>query len=370
MDGMRLNRRELLGAGAIAMAAAACGGSTSSGGSSASSTPTTEAMEHKLQFYNWAQYVNPKNVTDFSKKYHVAWHESNYTSNEQLLTELTTTKGQHVYDIIVPDADHVNIEKALGLLLPLNHALIPNLKNLDPHWTKLPYDPGNRYSVIKDVGITGFTLRTDRVKATLQSWKDFFDFLPHSQGLNVNFIESPAEVIGVALNSLGYSMNTEDESQLNQAQQLLLRVRPYVDTINEVYLTDFINGAIDLGITYSGDGIRIRTGRAKQGDILVVAPQGLSEIWTDNWAISTYAPDPVAAHAWINFILEPANNAREMEYNQYEVGTPASFPMVGAAAHDPLVVFGPRILNDYEVLRTTPDGLRKRLEIWSAFKAA
>jgi spermidine/putrescine transport system substrate-binding protein len=264
----------------------------------------------------------------------------------------------------------VRIEKGLGLLMKLDHSLIPNLKNLAPHWRQVSYDRGNVYSVVKDVGITGFTMRTDRIKADLRSWKDFFDFLPTAKGLTVNVIESPAEVIGVALNALGYSMNTTSDKELDAARDLLLKVRPHVNTINEVYLDDFIAGKIDLGITYSGDGLRIRAARKAQNDIRVVAPEGRSEIWTDNWAISAYAPDPVAAHAWINYMLEPAVNAREMEYVQYEVGTPASYPLVGATAKDPLVVFGPRILNDYEILFTTPEGLNKRTAIWGDFKAA
>ena len=138
-------------------------------------------------------------------------------------------------------------------------------------------------------------------------------------------------------------------------RDLLLKVKPYVDTVNEVYVNDFQAGKIDLGITYSGDGLRIQAARKKEGDISVVAPEGKSEIWTDNWAISAYAPDPVAAHAWINFILQPEVNAKEMEYVAYEVGTPASYPLVGDLAQNPLVVFPDRILNDYEILETTPE---------------
>ena len=138
-------------------------------------------------------------------------------------------------------------------------------------------------------------------------------------------------------------------------RDLLLKVKPYVDTVNEVYVNDFQAGKIDLGITYSGDGLRIQAARKKEGDIAVIAPEGKSEIWTDNWAISAYAPDPVAAHAWINFILQPEVNAKEMEYVAYEVGTPASYPLVGDLAQNPLVVFPDRILNDYEILETTPE---------------
>src|SRR5436190_14618433 len=174
-------RRELLGLGALALGAVACGGSTGGGGSTpASSSLANHKIEGKLQFYNWGEYVDPNDVKAYQHKFGVAFHQTNYTSNEELLTKLTTTKGQKVYDIIVPDGDHVRIEKDLGLLMKLDHSLIPNLKYLDPYWTNLPYDPGNQYSVMKDTGLTVFTLRTDRVKADLRSWKDFFDFLPHA----------------------------------------------------------------------------------------------------------------------------------------------------------------------------------------------
>ena len=295
--------------------------------------------------------------------------ETNYGSNEELFTKLTATKGQKLYDIIVPDADHVRIEKNLGLLAKLDHSLIPNLKNLAPHWTELVYDPGNVYSVMKDVGITAIGYDPNIVKTDLASWKDFFDYLPHKDsGVKVNFIESPAEVIGVALNSFGYSMNSESDSELNQAEDLLLKVRPYVNRINTDEVDPFSKGDVNLGIIYSGDGLRAKA--ARKGDFTVVAPEGKSEIWIDNWAISAYAPDPVAAHAWINYILEPAVNAKEMEYHQYEVGTPASYPLVGAIAQNPLVVFPKRILDDYEILQTTPDGLNKRVAIWNKFMSA
>jgi len=368
----RMNRRELLGLGALALGAAACGGSTGGGGGASSSSQSLSGkkLESTLKFYNWAQYVNPENTKAYEAKTGVNFEEANFTSNEQLLTKLQTTKGQKTYDIIVPDADHVRIETDLGLLMKLDHSLIPNLKNLAPHWTQVSYDPGNVYSVVKDTGITCFTLRSDNVKTQLHTWKDFFDFLPHSNGLTVNFIESPSEVIGVALNSLGYSMNTDDESQLSQVRDLLLSVKPYVDTVNEVYVNDFQGGKIDLGITYSGDGLRIQAARKKEGDIEVIAPEGKSEIWTDNWAISAYAPDPVAAHAWIDFILQPEVNAKEMEYVAYEVGTPASYPIVGDLAQNPLVVFPDRILNEYEILETTPERQNTRTKIWNEFKAA
>jgi spermidine/putrescine-binding protein len=165
-------------------------------------------------------------------------------------------------------------------------------------------------------------------------------------------------------------MNTDDDGELSDAQDLLMKVRPYVDTINEVYVDDFISGKIDLGITYSGDALRVQAGRKGKNDIAIALPDK-SEIWIDNWAISASASDPYAAHAWINYILEPEPNAREMEYNAYEVGTPKSFPLVQpqSLTTSPLVVFDNDVLTNYEVLRTTPVGLQKREAIWSQFKA-
>ena len=367
----RVNRAQFLGVGALALTAAACSGSSGGGEAAASSVAVIPAaqIEPNLRVASWPRYTDPANVRAFSKANGVRVIESSYTSNEQLLEQLTS--GRMPHDVIVPDADHVNIEKGLGLLSELDHSLIPNLKHLDPHWTTLSYDPGNRYSVIKDTGITTFARRSDRVPDDLQQWDQFFDFLSHSSGLNVNFVDSAAEVIGVALIALGHSINSDDPDDLEDARQLLLQVRPYVSTINGEYLREFQDGNIDLGIAYSGDALRIQAARAAFGDIEIAVPD-TSEIWIDSWAIAASAPDPHAAHAWINYMLTPAVNAREMEHNAYEVGTPASFPLVKPAslAKDPLVVFGDDILSNYQVLRTTPTGLQQRETIWAEFRAA
>ena len=157
----------------------------------------------------------------------------------------------------------------------------------------------------------------------------------------MNFIESPAEVIGVALNSLGYSMNTTSDKELNAARDLLLKVRPHVNTINEVYLDDFIAGKIDLGITYSGDGIRIRDARkAAERHQSRRAPGPLGDLDRQLGDLRLRRPIPSPRTPGSTTCSTPAVNAREMEYVQYEVGTPASFPLVGATAKDPLVVFG------------------------------
>jgi spermidine/putrescine-binding protein len=331
---------------------------------------TRDDLEGDLRIYNWAQYQAPENIKAFAKKYGVQVHTTFFSSNEQLFTELQTTKGQKTWDIVVPDGDHVNIEKSLGLLMPFDRSRIPNLRYVSPQWRTLSFDPGNRYSVIKDAGVTCFTYRTDKVKKNIGSWKEFFDFLPHARGLRVNFIESPAEVVGMALVALGYSMNTKSDKELDAAGKLLRSVKPYISTINEVYIDDFSAGKIDLGLTYSGDALRVKDARKARNDIRVVLPEGRSEIWIDNWAISAYAPHPKAAHAWINYVLDPRVNAKEMRYTSLEVGTSASFPYVGALAKNPNVVFPPRVFRDYEVLKTTPEGLQKRLQIWAEFKAA
>src|SRR4029079_15459817 len=101
----RMNRRELLGLGALALGAAACGGSTGGGGGASSSSQSLSGkkLESTLKFYNWAPYVNPENTKAYAPKTGVNFEEANFTSNEQLLTKLQTTKGQKTYDIIVPD---------------------------------------------------------------------------------------------------------------------------------------------------------------------------------------------------------------------------------------------------------------------------
>ena len=326
--GHRINRREALGLGGMAIlaaAAAACGGTTTTTGSGsqnqagggAANPLTHKPLENHLEIYNWSEYDDPSTFTKFTKlpaeaKVGMTTHETFYSSNDELLAKLHA--GGTGYDIIVPSQNAVaELIQEKGLMA-LDKALLPNLKNLDPSFLKPSYDPTGDYHVIKDFGITMFFYNHKIVNEQPKTMHDFYLALPKyvSHG-RTNLLDGAEEVVPLALMSLGLNPNTTSPSDFNQVKSFLLSIRKGVTTIDSSgYINDAIAGKIIMSQGWNGDVRRIVQGRKKFGDITAVIPHAASEIWADNWCIPVNAPHPVAAHAWINWLLH-AQHGRDRD---------------------------------------------------------
>jgi spermidine/putrescine transport system substrate-binding protein len=386
--GRRLDRREALGLGGMAIlatAAAACGSTTTSGsggGSNSSSAATAnplagKALESHLEIYNWAQYDDPSTFTKFTKlpaeaKAGLTTHETFYSSNDELLAKLHA--GGTSYDIIVPTQNAVaQLIEEKGLMV-LDKALLPNLKHLDPAFLKPPYDPTGAYHVIKDFGITMFFYNHKIVKEHPTTMLDFYHALPKyvSKG-RTNILDGAEEVVPLALMALGMDPNTSSQGDFSHVKSFLLSVRKGVTTIDSSgYINDAIAGKIILSQGWSGDVRRILQARKKQGDITAIIPHAASEIWADNWCIPATAPHPVAAHAWINWLLTPSTAVTEMLYHNYPIPIPSALAQVPAAIRDdPMFNVPKSYTNNYHyILNINPQVTQARTQIYSEFKAA
>ncbi len=385
--GHRINRREALGLGGMAIlaaAAAACGGTTtttSSGSQNqagAAGNPLThKPLESHLEIYNWSQYDDPSTFTKFTKlpaeaKVGMTTHETFYSSNDELLAKLHA--GGSGYDIIVPSQNAVaELIQEKGLLA-LDKALLPNLKYLDPSFLKPSYDPTGDYHVIKDFGITMFFYNHKIVNEQPQTMHDFYLALPKyvSKG-RTNLLDGAEEVVPLALMSLGLDPNTNSQSDFNHVRSFLLSVRKGVTTIDSsAYINDAIAGKIIMSQGWNGDVRRIVQGRKKQGDITAIIPHAASEIWADNWAIPVSAPHPVAAHAWINWLLTPSTAVTEMNYHNYKIPMASALAQLPAALrNDPLFNVPKSYTNNYHyILNVSPQVVEARTQIYSEFKAA
>jgi spermidine/putrescine transport system substrate-binding protein len=381
--GRRLNRREALGLGGMAMlaaAAAACGGTTTSGGTSPSSGGNPLAgkpLENHLEIYNWSQYDDPSTYKKFLKlpaevKAGMTYHETYYSSNDELLAKLHA--GGTSYDIIVPSQNAVAELIQEKSLMALDKALLPNLKNLDPSFLKASYDPTGDYHVIKDFGITMFFYNNKIITEKPATMLDFYHLLPKygSKG-RTNLLDGAEEVVPLALMALGMNPNTASQADFNQAKSFLLSVRKGVTTIDSsAYINDAIAGKIILSQGWNGDVRRIVQGRAKQGDITAIIPHEASEIWADNWCIPASAPHPVAAHAWINWLLTPSTAVTEMNYHNYKIPMPSALAQLPAALRNDPMFNVPKTYTDnyHYILNVSPQVVEARTQIYSEFKAA
>ncbi len=377
-----LSRRELLGLGALGLIAAACGGSTNAGGggggggsapSGGGNTLAGKPVEKDLVIYNWSEY----DAGSTFKKFRAAHPgtkvtETFYSSNDELLAKLAA--GGTGYDIIVPSQNAVAQLITQNGLMSLDKALLPNLKNLDPKFIKAEYDPTGNFHVIKDYGITMIfymnTVVTDHPKTML----DFYNLLPKyvSKG-RTNILDGAEEVIPLALMALGIDPNTDKASDFAKVKNFLLGIRKGVTTIDSSnYINDAISGKIILSQGWNGDVRRIYQARKKQGDITPVLLSGMSEVWSDNWCIPVSAPDPVAAHAWINWLLEPTTAVAEMNYHNYPIPIPSALDaMPSALKNDPLFNVPAKYTDGYKyILNVSPDVVNQRTQIYGEFKAA
>jgi spermidine/putrescine transport system substrate-binding protein len=365
----QVSRRGFLAAGAAAAFLAACG-ETEVGPQATRPTPggssaVPEQLESELSIYNWADYVHPKTYPTFEKQFDVQITEDNYPSNEDALAKLKA--GASGYDIVAPTGYMVEIMIGEGLLMELDHSKIPNMANIDPKFAGLPFDPDNRFSVPKDYGTTGYGYRSDLVSEEMTSWEDFFALASKYSG-RYTVLDSPPEVVGAALKMLGYSYNSTDPKEIGEATDVLLRFKPHVRQITSSMREIMISGEAYISLTWNGE---VGYVALDAPDARYVVPAEGTEVWTDNYSIVANAPHPAAAHAYLDYSLDPKTQARDTEYHYYGAVVEGEEEFLDPAIlNDPSVYPPDDVMAKLEVAEANPDWTRLRNEAWTKFKAA
>jgi spermidine/putrescine transport system substrate-binding protein len=366
-----ITRRGFVAAGAATAFLAACGGSTDAEqeDEGEASKETAQKVGGTLFYYNWADYVNPKTYKAFTKDTGVDVKKDFFVSNEELQAKLQG--GASGYDLAAPTGYMVQILADANQLEPLDHSKLPNVKkNIDPRFQGLPYDPDDKFSVPKDWGTTGFVYRTDMVKEKPTSWRDFVELTKGPYSGKVTVLDGIPECVGSMLVMLGYSYNSEDEGELEEAKQVLVDLKPHLLAITSTeYRQLLISGKAAMSLAWNGDGAAVA---AKKPAEYVVAEEG-GEFWVDAYVIPTGAKNPAAAHAWIDYVYEPARNAAETEYTYY--GSPVKRellkPVIDPKVYKDEDVFPPEDqLDKLEPNEVTPEGTKLRDRVWTEFKAA
>jgi spermidine/putrescine transport system substrate-binding protein len=378
--GHPVSRRSALGIGGL-MLLGACGSTSTGNEGTGTSTASSDALagkplEDHLEIFNWSQYDDPSTYKKFqalpdATKAGLKIHETYYSSNDELLAKLNA--GGATFDIIVPSQNAVAQLIETKKLLKLDDALLPNKKNLDPKFLKAEYDPTGEYHVIKDFGVTLFFYNNTIISEKPETMKDFYDLLTKyvSKG-RTNLLDGAEEVVPLALMALGLDANTDSPDDFKTVSDFLMSIRKGVTTISASnYIDDAIAGKIILGQGWNGDVRRIVQGRKKQGDITAVLCKEKSEIWSDNWCIPETAPDPVAAHAWINWLLTPSTAVTEMEYHNYPIPIPSALSELPAdLSGDDLFNVPSSYTDNYQyILNVSPQVVQERTKIYTQFKA-
>ena len=292
--------------------------------------------QETLNIYNWSDYIAEDTIARFEEETGIDVVYDVYDSNDVLEARLLA--GSSGYDIVVPTSSYLARQVQAGVYQPLDLEQIPNAEGLDPALMEAvaAHDPGNEHSVIYMWGTNGIGYNVDMVRERLgedaptDSWDLVFDPEVASQlaDCGISFLDSSQDMFPVALQYLGLDPASTDPDELEQAAQLLESVRPHVRYFHSSqYISDLANGEICVAVGWSGD-VMIAMDRAAEAgrgvEIAYTIPKEGTIEWFDLMAIPADAPNPEAAHQFIDFVLRPDVIADITNYVFYPNAVPAS----------------------------------------------
>ncbi|WP_341703929.1 polyamine ABC transporter substrate-binding protein [Ferrovibrio sp.] len=310
------------------------------------------AQDKVVNVYNWSDYIDPDVLKDFEAETGIKVRYDVYDSNDTLESKLLA--GKTGYDIVVPTQYYMARQVQAKLLQPLDKSKLPNLKNLDPAQMQrlARFDPDNRHAVIYMWGTSGIGLNPDKIKQRLpnppaNSLRMLFDpeIVSKFADCGVEVLDAPDEVMVAALKYLGLDPNAKDAESIRKAEEVLLKVRPYIRKFHSSqYINGLANGDICLAYGFSGDILQARTRaeEAKKGvRVQYLLPKEGAQQWFDVMAIPADAPHVNNAHAFINYILQPKVIAKITNAVQYPNAVPASLQFIDKEAMADRDVFPP-----------------------------
>ena len=285
-----------------------------------------------VNFYNWSDYVDPSVLDDFTKKTGVAVRYDTFDSSDTLEAKLLA--GGSGYDVVVPTGFYLAREIQAGIFQKLQKSKLPNLVNASPDIAKRLafYDPGNQYAVNYMWGTTGIGYNVKQVKkilgpnAAIDSWAYVFDSdkIAKFKDCGIHLLDSSDDLMPASLRYLRLDPNSSDPNDLDKAAALLTKIRSYIRKFHSSeYINALATGEICFAVGYSGDFKQAakRAAEAKNGiDIGYSIPKEGAPLWFDNLAIPKDAPHVAAAHALINYLLDPQVAAKDTNFVSYADG--------------------------------------------------
>lgn len=278
------------------------------------STKTTSTGS--LKVYNWGEYMDPQVLELFEKETGISVTYDEYETNESMYPIIA--KGAADYDLICPSDYMIQKMSDEGLLEPINWSRIPNAKNIDDQYFEFArgYDENNTYSMPYLWGTVGILYNKKMVKGPIDSWGVLWDTRYQD---DILMQKSVRDAFGVALKYLGYSLNTTDEAQLDEAKQKLLEQK--YSGVVQAYVVDevrdkMIAGEAAMGVIYSGEAL---TCMEENEDLAYVIPKEGSNLWMDNFAIVKGAKNKENAEKFLNFLCRPEIMKMNFEYITYSV---------------------------------------------------
>ena len=275
------------------------------------------ALSGTLNVTTWPNYFSQENYDNFTKQTGVPINVNVFGSNEEMLAKLQA--GSTGWDVLVPTNYTISTYKNLDLIEPLDLKLFPSYDpaQQDPRFLGPGTIDGVTYAVPKDWGTTGFIVNTKATTENPVTWKDFFTAAQGPLSGKVTVHDYQLTTIGSAAVALGYDFNTVDKAQLAEVEKLLVATKPHLFGVTSDYQPAMRNGDASMAMCWTNDAAQLNRDLPEMSYRL--GKDG-GEIWVDHYAVIKGAPNREAAYAFLDYILTPAINAKEIEAH----GTPST----------------------------------------------
>lgn len=327
-------------------------------------TASSALAQPVLSMFTWADYINPDLVTKFEEANGCKVVIDTFDSAENMYAKLKA--GADGYDVVVPTSYMQKVMQAEGMLLKLDQAKVPNIKNIDPALLKRLPDSKMETAVPYMMSYNVIAVRTDKIKDAKPSWASF---ARTDLKKRVTLLDDMRETLGAGLKSLGYSLNTRNEKELAAARDVVIGWKRNIAKFdNEGYKSGIDSGEFHLVQGYSGDLWQVTQENAK---VKILVPVEGTSIACDELAILKGAKQADLAHKLIDFLCDPATAAENMQWTGYYCPNPAALKLVEKDfLENPAVSLAPEIQAKCELLEDLGDDLPKYTKVWDEVKAA
>ena len=317
--------------------------------------------ERVVNVCSWGEYIDETLIDQFEEETGITVNYVTAESNEALYSQLSM--GGVDYDVIVPSDYMISQLIEEDMLAELNYDNIPNFEKIDARFKNLPYDPENKYTVPYTWGTLGIIYNTAKVQEAITSWSAMFD--PQYAG-NVLLINNSRDALGIALLYLGYSVNTTDEAEIQEAYQLIadaVKNGVYQGKVMDEVFQKMEGGNAAIATYYAGDYLSMLENNE---DLAYVVPEEGSNWFVDAMCVLKTAQHKEEAEAWINFIASTESSLANMDYIGY--ASPNLEALEGYPAYYEETYGEPLDEERYEIM-AAPDDVLARCELYTNLPA-
>ena len=265
---------------------------------------TSNNYNGEVNVLNWTSYIPYEIIRDFEKEYNIKVNYGTYSSNEELLAKISSSK-EGTYDLIFPSDYMVELMIERDMLDEIDINKINNYSNINPLFLNQNFDRTNKYSLPFLAATTVITVNRQNITDDITSYNDLFK---SEYKNNVVLLDDQRIVIGMALQANGYSMNEVDKDKLEDAKEWLLKLNDNVKAFDsDSPKTFLITNEVDLGVIWNAEAI---IAKEENPNIEIVYPKDGFAISLDNYALVKGGKNKENAYKFIDYLLRPEVNKK------------------------------------------------------------